>query len=427
MRKLSAFQELQARGLVDQVTNSELIEKKLDTEQVVFYVGFDPTADSLHIGNLLPIMGMAFLQRHGHKPIALVGGATGMIGDPSGRGSERELLTGDMVARNAECIRAQLEQFLDFEGDSAAVMVNNLDWIGSFSYIEWLREVGKHFSVNAMIAKESVKRRLEDREQGISYTEFSYQLLQAYDFKHLFDTQGCLMQCGGSDQWGNITAGIDLVRRFHRQEALGLTFPLVTTSSGEKFGKSAGNAVWLDARRTSPYQFYQYWIQSDDRDVAKLLNFFTFLHPDDVKEIVKEHEEAPHQRLAQQRLAEEVTRTVHGQEALEKALKASKVLFGGSLEGLNDAELLEIFNDVPSTAVPMARLSEGINLIDLMAESGLSKSKGEARRMVKGGGAYVNNQGVSGIDAVLTRDNLASESVIILRSGKKNYHLIRFE
>jgi tyrosyl-tRNA synthetase len=427
VRKLTTFQELEERGFVEQVTNEEHLKKALNDSQVTFYVGFDPTADSLHIGNLLPIMGMAFLQRHGHKPIALVGGATGMIGDPSGKSAERELLTAEVAESNSNAIKKQLERFLDFSGTSAAVMVNNLDWIGRFSYIEWLREVGKHFSVNAMIAKESVKRRLEDRDQGISYTEFSYQLLQAYDFSHLFKEYECTMQAGGSDQWGNITAGIDLIRRQHRAEGFGITFPLVTTSSGEKFGKSAGNAVWLDSERTSPYQFYQYWIQTDDRDVDRLLRFFTFLHPDEISEIVTEHEKEPHRRLGQKRLAEEVTRVVHGQDALDSAIKASKVLFGGSLEGLNDRELIEIFNDVPSSNLEFARLDTGVPLLDLMQESGLFKSKGEARRMIKAGGAYLNNESISDMDLVLTREQLASESVMILRSGKKKYHLIRFQ
>jgi tyrosyl-tRNA synthetase len=371
-------------------------------------------------------MGMAFLQRHGHTPVALVGGATGLIGDPSGRDSERELLTEEKARENGKKIKSQLEHFLTFEGKNAARMTNNLNWFGTMGYIECLREIGKHFSVNAMIAKESVRRRLQDREHGISYTEFSYQILQAYDFCYLYEHENCELQAGGSDQWGNITAGIDLIRRFHRKEAFGLTFPLVTTSAGEKFGKSAGNAVWLDPAMTSPYQFYQYWIRIDDRDVEKMLKFFTFVHPDEIENIMQEHERAPHKREAQQILAAEVTRTVHGQSELDKVIKASQVLFGGEIDGLNDAELLDIFNDVPSTEFGKERLNSGIPYIDILVETSMCKSKGEARRLIRGGGGYINNQGISTEDTMITTDHLASETVMILRTGKKKYHLIRF-
>ena len=427
MSKLTAFEELKRRNFVEQLTNEEAVVEKLNNGQVTFYVGFDPTADSLHIGNLLPIMGMAFLQRHGHKPIALVGGATGMIGDPSGRDSERDLLTDEKVKHNSECIRKQLEKFLDFEGESAARMTNNYNWFGPMGFIECLREVGKFFTVNNMIAKESVKKRLNDREQGISYTEFSYQILQAYDFAYLFANENCEMQAGGSDQWGNITAGTDLIRKMHRKEAFGITFPLVTTSSGEKFGKSAGNAIWLDPEKTSPYQFYQYWVRSDDRDVEKLLKFFTFLHPDRIEEIMGEHNEAPHRRIAQKTLAQEVTTTVHGKEELEKVLKATEVLFGGSLEGLSDKDLMEIFNDVPSTIVARDELEKGISFIDLLVDCKLCKSKGEARRMINGGGTYLNNNSIKEVEKVVGTEDLASDSVIILRMGKKKYHLVNFK
>lgn len=427
MKKLGAFEELRARGMVEQVTNEAAVSALLDKPPVSFYIGYDPTAESLHIGSLMPIMGMAFLQRHGHRPVALVGGATGMIGDPSGRSSERELLTHDRIVHNAQGIRKQLEHFLSFDGPNAAVMVNNYDWTAPISYIDWLRDIGKHFSVNAMIAKESVRRRLEDRESGISYTEFSYQLLQAYDFCHLFDAQKCLLQAGGGDQWGNITAGIDLIRRVHRAEAYGLTFPLVTSSSGEKFGKSAGNAIWLDPTWTSPYQFYQYWIQADDHDVAKYLNFFTFLHPDEIAALCAEHEKAPHERLAQKTLAAEVTRTVHGADALAAVQRASQVLFGGEMTGLGDRELLEIFNDVPSTRMAKDRLAGGIGIVDALVETALCASKGEARRLLQGGGVYVNNQPVRESERVLGTGDLASETVLILRTGKKKYHLLRFQ
>lgn len=427
MSRLTAYEELKKRDFIDQLTNEETIIEKLNNGQVTFYVGFDPTADSLHIGNLLPIMGMAFLQRHGHRPVALVGGATGMIGDPSGRDSERDLLTDEKVKYNSDCIRKQLEKFLDFDGENAAIMTNNFNWFGPMGFIECLRDVGKHFTVNNMIAKESVKRRLNDRDQGISYTEFSYQILQAYDFAYLFANHGCSMQAGGSDQWGNITAGIDLIRKMHRKEAFGITFPLVTTSSGEKFGKSAGNAIWLDPEKTSPYQFYQYWVRTDDRDVEKLLKSFTFIHPDKIGEIISRHNEAPHKREAQKILAAEVTTTVHGEKELEKVLKATEVLFGGSLEGLDDKDLLEIFNDVPSTVVGKEKLRQGISFIDLLVESGLCKSKGEARRMISGGGTYLNNESIKEVEKMVGTADLASESVIILRMGKKKYHLVNFK
>lgn len=427
MKQLSTYEELERRGLLHGVTDENAIREKLNKEQISFYIGFDPTSDSLHIGSLVPIMGMAFLQRHGHKPVALVGGATGLIGDPSGRDSERELMTEELARSNADSIRKQLERFLSFDGKNAAVMVNNLDWWGGMGYIDCLREIGKYFSVNAMTAKESVRRRLEDRDHGISYTEFSYQILQAHDFNHLYAEHGCTLQAGGSDQWGNITAGIDLIRRFHGVQAYGLTFPLVTTSSGEKFGKSAGNAIWLSSERTSPYQFYQYFVQTDDRDVENYLKFFTFLHPDEIDSLCARHVKEPHKREAQKVLAAEVTRVVHGQGTLDNVIKATQVLFGGEIDGLNDAELLDIFNDVPSTALDRGRLKTGISLIDLMAETELSKSKGEARRLLKGGGVYVNNRNVNDMEAELGEADLASESVLVLRSGKKRYHLVRFQ
>lgn len=427
METLRTFEELQRRNLIDQVTNEEVLAEKLNNEKITFYIGFDPSAESLHVGNLVPIMGMAFLQRHGHTPVVLVGGATGMIGDPSGRDSERELLTPELIEHNSKGIKKQLEHFVSFEGENAAIMTNNYDWFSTIGYIECLRDIGKHFSVNAMIAKESVRRRLEDREHGISYTEFSYQVLQSYDFCHLFGEHNCEMQAGGSDQWGNITAGIDLIRRVHRKEAFGLTFPLMTTSAGEKFGKSAGNAIWLDPEKTSPYQFYQYWIQIDDRDVEKMLKFFTFVHPDEIDSIMKDHEQAPHLRNAQKKLAEEVTRIVHGEKALEKVVNATQVLFGGSIDGMTDKELLDIFNDVPSTKLERERLISGILFIDLLVETGMCKSKGEARRLISGGGGYLNNSPVQDVDTRLRIYDLASETVMILRTGKKKYHLVVFD
>ncbi|PIQ25013.1 tyrosine--tRNA ligase [bacterium (Candidatus Blackallbacteria) CG17_big_fil_post_rev_8_21_14_2_50_48_46] len=420
------LEALQQRGMLEQISDPEGIRDTLRQGPTTLYIGFDPTATSLHIGNLLPIMLLAHFQRAGHRPICLVGGATGMIGDPSGRSSERVLLTEDKVDANLESIRRQLSRFLRFEGENAALMTNNHDWIGPMSYIDWLREVGKYFSVNYMIAKESVRRRLEDRDQGISYTEFSYMLLQAYDFLHLFRTENCKIQAGGNDQWGNITAGIDLVRKTTGQTSFGLTIPLLTTSSGEKFGKSAGNAVWLDAEMTSPYQFYQYWIQADDRDVERFLRIFTFLGLDEISTLCAEHAEKPEQRLAQKRLAAEVTRIVHGEEALEKVLLASEVLFGREITGLSDADLSAVFADVPSTLIARNRLQGELTLTELLRETGMSKSNGEARRLIQGGGVYLNNRKCNDPLLLIDEKALASESMLVLRSGKKNYHLARF-
>ncbi|MGE3727541.1 MAG: tyrosine--tRNA ligase [Candidatus Sericytochromatia bacterium] len=418
---------LQERGMLEQISDPEGISQALAQGPVTLYIGFDPTATSLHIGNLLPIMLLAHFQRAGHRPICLVGGATGMIGDPSGRSSERVLLTNDKVDENVSKIRSQLSHFLRFEGPQAALMTNNHDWIAPLSYIDWLRDVGKHFSVNYMIAKESVRRRLEDRDQGISYTEFSYMLLQSYDFLHLFRTENCKIQAGGNDQWGNITAGIDLVRKVTGQTAYGLTIPLLTTASGEKFGKSAGNAVWLDAEMTSPYQFYQYWIQADDRDVERYLRIFSFLELDEIAQICAEHAQKPELRLAQKRLASEVTTIVHGAEAVSKVLQATEVLFGREIEGLSDADLLTIFADVPSTQLERSRLGGELNLTQLLRETGLSASNGEARRLIQAGGVYLNNRKCSDPHMLIDANSLASETTLVLRSGKKNYHLARFE
>lgn len=420
----TAVEELEARGLVAQITHREELEKRLEEGPIVLYAGFDPTAASLHVGHLLPVMMLAHLQRLGHKPIAVVGGATGRIGDPSGRDTERQLLTVDDIEANCDGIRNQLASFLDFEGENAAVLVNNYDWIGEFSFIDWLREVGKHFTINQMIAKESVKRRLENREQGITYTEFSYQTLQSYDFLHLRRELGCELQVGGSDQWGNITAGCDLVHKKLGERAYGITCPLLTTSSGDKFGKSAGNAVWLDPELTSPYELYQYWIQADDRDVGGWLKVFTFLPIEEIDALIAEHEEAPHRRLAQKRLAEEITRLVHGEDGLSSALRATDVLFGGAIEGFSDKELEAIFRDVPSSERDRSELDgDGIGIVELLAGT-ICSSNGEARRLIKQGGANVNNRKAEGDQQRITAGDLASESSLVLRAGKKKYHIV---
>lgn len=421
---LPLLDELEARGLLEQVSHREMLAQALADGPIVAYCGFDPTANSLHIGNLVPIMVLAHLQRRGHRPIALVGGATGMIGDPSGRDSERQLLAADAIEANCAAIRRQLASFLAFEGDAAAELANNHDWISRFSYIDWLREVGKYFTVNYMIAKESVRRRLEEREQGISYTEFSYMMLQAYDFLHLYQSRGCRLQIGGNDQWGNITAGSDLIHKRVQGTAFGLTVPLVTTATGEKFGKSMGNSVWLDASRTSPYEFYQYWLRSDDRDVGSWLRKFTFLTLEEIAAIEVAHAEAPEKREAQRRLAAEVTRVVHGEAGVAVAEKASAILFGAEIEALSDADLSAIFADVPSASRSAAELEAGVAIVDL-ATGTLFKSKSEARRMLDQGGVYVNNRRV-GADFVVRREHLATETAVVLRSGRKSYCVVRF-
>lgn len=413
------------RGLIEQITDEEALSKSLDNESMSLYVGFDPTADSLHLGHLFPLLCLARLQKLGHRPIALVGGATGMIGDPSGKSEERQLLSDDIIEANSQAIRGQLERFLDFSGSNAAVMVNNADWTRDVSYISWLRDVGKYFSVNYMLSKESVRRRIEDRAQGISYTEFSYMLIQANDFLALYDRYGCTLQMGGNDQWGNITAGIDLIQKRRHVQAYGITFPLLMSASGEKFGKSAGNAVWLDPDKTSPYALYQYWIRTDDRDAIRYLKYFTDLTMDEIADLEKTVEEAPEKREAQRVLAEESTRMIHGDEGLGKARKASEVLFGGEISDFSDRELGDIFTDVPSSEIEKGELEEGVGVLNLFSRSGLTKSNSQAIQMIKQGGLYINNRRVDDQRMTVTPEHLASETMMVLRSGKKRYHLIR--
>jgi tyrosyl-tRNA synthetase len=415
---------LSERGFVSQVSDPALADMLEKT--ITVYAGFDPTAESLHIGNLLQIMLLSQFQRHGHRPIALVGGATAMIGDPSGKSQERNLLDEQTIRRNQEGIAKQLRQFLTFDGGpNAAVLVNNADWIGRFSFIDFLRDVGKYFRVGEMMAKESVRKRL-DSEAGMSFTEFSYQMLQAYDFVHLSRELGCVLQVGGDDQWGNITAGIDLARRLDGKQLYGLTSPLITTASGQKFGKTEAGTVWLDAARTSPYEFYQFWIRCDDRDVVRLLKNFTFLPQERIAELETAVREKPEQRIAQTALAEEVTRLVHGEDNLAKAKRASSVLFGQTVEGLSDADLARIFADVPSTALSRQTLADGLELVEVLCQTKMINSRGEAKKMIKAGGVYVNNIRINDLDHKLTTAALASESMAVLRTGKKNYHLLRF-
>lgn len=422
---MSLFEELSWRGFISQVTHKELADL-LEKEQFTLYCGFDPTAESLHIGNLLPIMGLMHFQRAGHKPIVLMGGGTGLIGDPSGKSQERQLTTRQQVERNLVGQEIQLRRFLDFGCDNAAIMVNNHDWLGQLRLVTFLRDVGKHFSVKTMLAKESVRSRLEDREHGISFTEFTYQLLQAYDFLQLYDVYKCRLQIGGSDQWGNIVAGMDLTRRMREgATTFGLTFPLVTKSDGSKFGKSEEGNIWLDAERTSPYTFYQFWINQDDADVSRYLRLFTFLSKSEIEDLDQQLDKAPHERVAHRRLAEEVTRLVHGEPALESAIRASEAMFSGDISGLDDATLQEIFADMPSSERSRAELAQGRPLIEVLVECGVFSSKGEARRLIQNGGLYVNNQRAQP-DAKLDETSLSSEHIAVIRKGKKNYHLLKY-
>jgi len=402
---------LSARGFVQDATPG--LAERLRQRPITAYVGFDPTADSLHVGNLVPVMGMAWLQRLGHTPIALVGGGTAMVGDPSGKRSERPVLSLDQIDRNAQRLIHQLRRFLAFEGANAARLRNNADWLRGLRLMEFLRDTGKHFTVSYMLQKESVQSRMES---GISYTEFSYMLIQAYDFWHLHRTERCELQMGGSDQWGNITAGIELIGRREGAQAHGLVSPLMTTASGGKFGKSEGGNVWLDPELTSPYQFYQFWVNTDDRDVERYLKLFTFLRLDQIASAMAGHGKDPGNRTAQRLLAREVTATVHGVEAAEQAVRASEALFSGQLD-------LEALPDMPTRAVARDEVLERPILEALLA-SGLASSKADARRGIEGRGFYLNGQAIERVDAMLRPDDLhgpAEEPFVILRKGKKNY------
>ncbi len=416
------IEELRWRGLLADAT--EHAAAALAAGQVTGYIGFDPTASSLHVGSLVPIMGLVHLQRAGHCPIALVGGGTGLIGDPSGKASERSLLDRAKAEENAAGIHRQLAHFLDFESRTApARMANNLDWLDGLRLVDFLRDVGKHFSVNAMMRKESVRRRLADEESGISFTEFSYQLLQAYDFSELNRRYGCTLQMGGSDQWGNITAGIDLVRRMGGPRCHGVVFPLVESSSGVKFGKTEEGTVWLDPERTSPYRFYQFWLNTEDGDVVTYLKRFTLLDRGAIDELACAVAEQPHRREAQRRLAAQMTRTVHGSDGLDRAERASKVLFGGSLEGLGAADIEEIFADVPSTVVARSALEDGVELAVVMADAGMTASRSEARRLIRGGGVYLNGERVADMGVAVGQSDPIEDRFVLVRIGKKR-HLV---
>ncbi len=410
------------------MTDDRHLPEWLNSGSRTLYVGFDPTASSLHVGSLLPLLTLRRFQRAGHRPIAVVGGATGMIGDPSGKSEERNLMSVETLRANVEGLQQQMRKFLDFDcGPQSALLVNNFDWMRGFSFLDFLRDIGKNFPVNVMLSKDSVKNRLERGDGGLSYTEFSYMLLQAYDFVYLFDQYGCQLQAGGSDQWGNITAGIDLARRMRGVQLYGITCPLLTKSDGTKMGKTEKGTVWLAADRTSPYAFYQYWINVADADAGTCLRMLTELNREEVESLDASRQAEPHLRQSQKRLAEELTKLVHDEVGLATARRATDMFFGAEIADLNDAQLVEIFADVPSKQLPRERLSgEGLPLIDALTEAGLAKSKGEARRTIQQGGAYVNNRRITDLESRLTGTQLASETVMVLRSGKKNYALLRF-
>jgi tyrosyl-tRNA synthetase len=416
------IRELKWRGVL--YDHTEGLEEL--TGRVVGYIGFDPTAKSLHVGSLLPLITLSRFQRFGNIPIAVIGGGTGLIGDPSGKTKERPLLSKEEIEENIEGIKAQIEKFLDFKAkENPAKIVNNYDWLGEIKLVDFLREVGKHITVNYMLQKESVRNRIQ-REEGISFTEFSYMLLQAYDFLMLYDRENCVLQMGGSDQWGNITAGIDLIRKIRGGRAYGLVFPLITTSSGVKFGKTEEGTVWLDPNLTSPFKFYQFWINTDDADVIRYLKYFTFLGEREIGELEESLKREPEKREPHRVLAREVTRMVHGEDAMRRAERASKVLFGEEIKDLNLREILEIFSDVPSKEIPKERFEgEGYPLVELLVDVGLYPSKGEARRAINGGGVYVNNIRISDVQDKISLSRTIEGKVLILRKGKKNYLLVK--
>ena len=422
----SIISSLKERGLIHDITHSEELASLLNKEQVSFYCGFDPSADSLHVGSLLPLLTAKRLALSGLKPVILIGTATGMIGDPSGKSAERQLLDTERVKNNAEKIKDQIKDFFT-NSNIDCQFVSNGDWFKEISFLDFLRDVGKHFSANAMIAKDSVKSRLENREQGISYTEFSYMLLQAYDYLWLNKNMNCKLQIGGSDQWGNITAGVDLIRRVTGERAYGFTFPLLTMASGEKFGKTEAGTLWLDSNRTSPYDFYQYWLNTSDQDTASLIKLLTEADSPKQIELASSMKSSPEKREAQNYLADYLTKTVHGEEGLKSALQATSVLFGGSLDGMSSQMLKSIFSDVPSTAINSQKIANGLALDALLISCNIVKSKGEAKRLITEGGLYLNNIRVSGPSIQIETANFIDTSVMLIRKGKKKYHLVTLE
>ena len=420
---MNIFDELEWRGLVADCTDGPELKKRLESGPIVLYVGFDPTADSLHAGSLVPLLALRRFQMAGHHTIAVAGGATGMIGDPSGRAAERQLLNKESLDHNIAGIKEQLRRLLDFEcAVNPARLLDNADWTAPVSLLDFLRDIGKHFSVNQMMAKESVRARMEDRESGISYTEFSYMLLQAFDFWHLFQAHQCELQMGGTDQWGNITAGMELTRKKAGAHVFGLTLPLILNSDGTKFGKSAAGAVWLDAKKTSVYRFYQFWIRTDDRDVVRYLKFFTFLSREEIEALAAQHQERPEGRAAHKALAKEMTDLLHGPAATTEAIRASDILFGGGLEGIAESTFNEIVGEVPTRELEKSKLEgDGAALPEILAASGLCPSKGQARKDIEGGGVYVNNIRESSPQRHLGEADLLFGKHLLLRKGKRNY------
>jgi tyrosyl-tRNA synthetase len=431
---MNFVEEVKWRGMLHDImpgTEEELLEQLTSA-----YVGIDPTADSLHIGHLVGVMMLKHFQRAGHRPIALIGGATGMIGDPSGKNEERNLLDEKTLRHNQNCIQKQLSKFLDFDStlENGAILVNNYDWMKEFSFLEFIRDIGKHITVNYMMAKDSVKKRISEQDRqgsdGLSFTEFSYQLVQGYDYLYLYQKYGCKLQMGGSDQWGNITTGTELIRRKTGGKAFALTCPLITKADGGKFGKTEKGNIWLDPKKTSPYAFYQFWINASDEDAVKYLKIFTLLSQEEIENLASEHEKAPHQRLLQKTLAKEVTMMAHSEEDYQTAVEASQILFGKgtkeTLEKLDEDTFLSVFEGVPVFDIPKKMSEEGVNIIDLLTDStGIFKSKGEVRRLMKDNGLSINQEKQSDQDLSINNDYLLNNKYILIRKGKKNYNIIR--
>jgi tyrosyl-tRNA synthetase len=407
----NVFDVLRARGFVQQVTHPDILRQRLGSERLTFYIGYDPTARSLHIGSLLTIMAMATMQRAGHRPLVIVGGGTAMVGDPSGRTEMRQMLSQETIVQNVQALREQLQRYLSFEGDNGAIIVNNADWLAELKYIDFLRDIGRHFSVNRMLTFEAYKQRLET---GLSFLEFNYQLLQAYDFLVLFQRYGCVLQIGGDDQWGNMVAGVELIRRVADGEAFVMTFPLLATASGQKMGKTAAGAIWLDAELTSPYEFYQFWINVDDRDVQRFLKYYTFLPLEEIARLGAL--QGAELRQAKEILAFEATKLTHGEDEARKARDAAHALFDGSGELVG----------VPETAIPQVRLAAGVPVVDLLVETGLAASKSAARRLIQQGGASLNGTRLAHLEAIVTGADL-HDGALLLRAGKKHYHRVVVE
>ncbi|UKS64334.1 tyrosine--tRNA ligase [Rossellomorea marisflavi] len=419
---MELLKDLDWRGITYQQTDAEGLEKQLEKESISIYCGIDPTADSMHIGHLLPFLTLRRFQNAGHRPLVLVGGATGLIGDPSGKSEERKLQTVEAIQENVACIKVQLESIFDFQGENGAVMVNNYDWIGSMDVVTFLRDFGKNVGVNYMLAKDTISSRLES---GISFTEFTYTILQAMDFNHLYDHYNCKLQIGGSDQWGNITTGLEMIRKTHDEEtkAFGFTIPLVTKADGTKFGKTESGAIWLDPKKTSPYEFYQFWINTADADVVKYLKYFTFLSHEEIDALAQSVETEPHLRKAQKALGEEMTKMIHGEEALDQAIRISAALFSGDIKSLSAAEILEGFKDVPTVE---ASASEELGLVDLLVDAKISPSKRQAREDVGNGAIYINGERTTDFQHVMGAEDKIENKFTIIRRGKKKYFRIQY-